>query len=519
MATFTKRAPKQGVPARLYELGTAITARNYTLPVLDAAFLHLYVEDAWYSRTNQKDLEERLQLAFSAIGCVSQVTRALQHSHPLKGKTVTRLFDHAEGVIFWANILLANCQLLPNAYHDGSAEFCMMFAGYLKVIVDFDSSIRTAIFSSPRYPDVILWLWSTGMVIPTTNYRDIGESLVVTLMSMLLEHPNGRLLITERLATNANVLDHGASMATITKTHGILLTIYGALQSSPPICAALLQRNCLRGWMLELTALEGHGATKELFCLCLLFLDSASHSLQPLTSMSQFLEGGALSVVQKGLENDSVMRMMVDDQHKRRIFKIIMGSLGVISCYPRVMTALGPSLMTLPDLCFKATGTMYQEVIDTWNFIRTFWKAQCALFKRTMGPGVTAQRPCDNFQRCAQVGPKHNITGQKVFNVPKACSGCKMVWYCCVECQKEDWKEGHRNECNQMDYSWKANEGLRYLQTTKKFHVAIARESFVSRFSRCEEVISRHHSMIHPNDIIVVLNLPNEPKVELLDDW
>ena len=29
----------------------------------------------------------------------------------------------------------------------------------------------------------------------------------------------------------------------------------------------------------------------------------------------------------------------------------------------------------------------------------------------------------------------------------KACSKCKSVWYCCKECQVENWKDGHKRDC------------------------------------------------------------------------
>ena len=32
----------------------------------------------------------------------------------------------------------------------------------------------------------------------------------------------------------------------------------------------------------------------------------------------------------------------------------------------------------------------------------------------------------------------------------KVCSACKSVFYCSVECQRQDWKNGHRERCKGM---------------------------------------------------------------------
>jgi hypothetical protein len=32
----------------------------------------------------------------------------------------------------------------------------------------------------------------------------------------------------------------------------------------------------------------------------------------------------------------------------------------------------------------------------------------------------------------------------------KACNGCKAVRYCGEECQKKDWKQGHRHVCKEL---------------------------------------------------------------------
>ena len=32
----------------------------------------------------------------------------------------------------------------------------------------------------------------------------------------------------------------------------------------------------------------------------------------------------------------------------------------------------------------------------------------------------------------------------------KVCSACKTRFYCSVDCQRNDWKQGHKDECKEL---------------------------------------------------------------------
>lgn len=47
---------------------------------------------------------------------------------------------------------------------------------------------------------------------------------------------------------------------------------------------------------------------------------------------------------------------------------------------------------------------------------------------------------CHHMSKCK--GKDGALDGKKM-----ACSKCKSVWYCCKECQVENWKDGHKRDC------------------------------------------------------------------------
>ncbi|KAK7000885.1 hypothetical protein R3P38DRAFT_1816989 [Favolaschia claudopus] len=69
-----------------------------------------------------------------------------------------------------------------------------------------------------------------------------------------------------------------------------------------------------------------------------------------------------------------------------------------------------------------------------------------AVFYELPGCLGTARRFCELYDTwlaqgtefCAACRTQHHL---------KTCSKCKAVYYCGVECQREDWVKQHRREC------------------------------------------------------------------------
>ncbi|KAK7024680.1 hypothetical protein R3P38DRAFT_2950731 [Favolaschia claudopus] len=77
------------------------------------------------------------------------------------------------------------------------------------------------------------------------------------------------------------------------------------------------------------------------------------------------------------------------------------------------------------------------SVYDAWKsfseLCRERLRAQ-AVFDSKVGP---FSRACDNVE-CGKLLPKNTF---------KRCAGCSSVLYCSRECQRVDWRSGHRNAC------------------------------------------------------------------------
>ncbi|KAJ6586020.1 hypothetical protein B0H19DRAFT_1111184 [Mycena capillaripes] len=53
---------------------------------------------------------------------------------------------------------------------------------------------------------------------------------------------------------------------------------------------------------------------------------------------------------------------------------------------------------------------------------------------------ITARRACDNME-CGVIRDKKEF---------RCCSACKSTYYCSNDCQRHDWGEGHRQECDRL---------------------------------------------------------------------
>ncbi|KAJ7614979.1 hypothetical protein FB45DRAFT_249847 [Roridomyces roridus] len=104
--------------------------------------------------------------------------------------------------------------------------------------------------------------------------------------------------------------------------------------------------------------------------------------------------------------------------------------------YFHVVVAYGDALTEVQDLIsgddFKRTG-LYSD----WKNLFALADERIEALAEYQSPGFKAQKACDN-QECGIIQESSCF---------KRCSGCRVFYYCSVECQKKDWRHDHKNFC------------------------------------------------------------------------
>jgi hypothetical protein len=73
------------------------------------------------------------------------------------------------------------------------------------------------------------------------------------------------------------------------------------------------------------------------------------------------------------------------------------------------------------------------------------------------GNRMEATKIVSNFDPHVLSGGLCQYCGQTTA-IPKRCTGCKVTFYCSKECQRADWKSGHKLNC--QDITLAANQNV-----------------------------------------------------------
>ncbi|KAH6902262.1 hypothetical protein BKA70DRAFT_1568044 [Coprinopsis sp. MPI-PUGE-AT-0042] len=521
---------KHGGFNALAEVASAITARNYVLPALDAALRHMHLEDIHAPEYDLDGHHERLTRAYAAMGCVSAAARAARAPHRLKDATVLRILDHIEGILSWTQVLLNKYETDPEESHK-CAEFCIRFSIHIHEIACLDRSIEACMFTSPRWINIILRFWSTGVTCPTALQQELEESPVTALMRKFTRHPDGLFVLKEtltgspkqmrqfcsdfakRIQLTSKLLESGVPVEAVNSEHRLFRGIYEDLQSTPSIDAALLKHACLRHRVLMLNTF-GVRTGRNVLHMAIIFAHSSASSYQQIRSATQIVEGGFVSMFFAGLQDGSAWDSQVD----RKVTFPMLKFLVHMTCYPRFMDAFLPAFKSLPQMSTNGSSKEHQEVIDNWALCFPVLRKRCELYKGFLSSGVSSRGTCSNFE--------HPDKERGISNGVKFCSACNSVSYCSKGCQAEDWNKRHRHECAFMARSslgLKLNRYATYSQRSKEFQLVLLRDSFICRIKEYEALVAGHPSNLPPRSFIASLKSFHTPEqtlsIQLIEDW
>ncbi|KAJ7605572.1 hypothetical protein FB45DRAFT_1012494 [Roridomyces roridus] len=141
------------------------------------------------------------------------------------------------------------------------------------------------------------------------------------------------------------------------------------------------------------------------------------------------LRAGLLDLIVSAMENP---RLISADQLKSHIPDLLRWFLPFRS----VLVVLSPFLAEVQGR-IKFRLVQRSPAWGTWTgFTKTVGKWMQRLHTHE-SPNRISRRACDNVE-CEVISVKTDF---------QCCSGCVSVYYCSVECQRLDWRRGHRKTC------------------------------------------------------------------------
>ncbi|KAH6902250.1 hypothetical protein BKA70DRAFT_1229287 [Coprinopsis sp. MPI-PUGE-AT-0042] len=530
---------KQGVCESLLKLASSITTQNYVLPALEAALVHLCIEDIRSPDYNLDGFPEKLRRVYAAIDCVAGVSRASRAPHPLKDATVMQIFDHVEDILFWIQTLLAKYEIHSQGSYN-CVEFCMLFSTHIGDIVSLDPSIEAATFTSPKWINIVLRFWSIGLTFPT--YHDLKESAVTSLMWKFMQHTDGLLILSESLTGNpkrlrqfcsdllkrikltSKLLVYGVSVETVKDEHLLIKSITEKLQNFLVIEAALLNHGCLRHRMLELKTFKSLSPGHNILFTSFMSVHATTSSHQQLQSSIQIVEGGFVSAFFNGIQEEATWIY----QLPRDLTLPMLRFLGTMSCYPRCMKALLPAVTSLPEISSNVFCEEHQELLHNCALFLALFRRRFTLYIDFMlsgmpqGRNVALQMVLDHARSAsplhiAQKRAKQMTGGNGTGNSAHPWRGSVLVGIFGFVVA------GVFFDIPFFSPAFKVNHGVKYSQRTKEYQLLLVRESFASRIEEYQALISSHPSGLPPSSFIVILKAFHNPEqtlsIQLWEEW
>mmetsp|Transcript_396 Transcript_396/g.822 ORF Transcript_396/g.822 Transcript_396/m.822 type:complete len:135 (-) Transcript_396:156-560(-) len=88
--------------------------------------------------------------------------------------------------------------------------------------------------------------------------------------------------------------------------------------------------------------------------------------------------------------------------------------------------------------CADATGTKNNDIVSRYM-------QYCKVIDNSSSGSIRSAMT-ETLQSCRCCGAQPTDPNQRL----KRCGGCRVVRYCSVECQNDDWRYSHHLECEEM---------------------------------------------------------------------
>ncbi|KAJ6517259.1 hypothetical protein C8R47DRAFT_1086813 [Mycena vitilis] len=152
---------------------------------------------------------------------------------------------------------------------------------------------------------------------------------------------------------------------------------------------------------------------------------------------SEFLRTHSYSTITEAIRAGILPGILMCSRHRDNVERRASEMLELIFpgvVHYRILTELEHSQ---PELRRLLSATRSVNHKTTWNDFLEILDSRLAVKKRYDSAEYVSLKACDSIA-CGKIQPKAKLL---------RCSSCQAHYYCGLECQSTDWKDGHRQNC------------------------------------------------------------------------
>ncbi|KAH6899501.1 hypothetical protein BKA70DRAFT_1406327 [Coprinopsis sp. MPI-PUGE-AT-0042] len=506
------RDAKAGSPTEMWELATVTEeSSNYSIAALDTCLAHLGAHSLPKLLCGLKD-NRTYTLRWSSITCLWRILRACgglpKVNQGLRTATAERLADTFEGGDYLDGPGLS----FPLKNGTVTLDMLDAMAEILQVMMKLDDTLQSHILHSPRAMSLCLKLWNGIRRKDGASFVEVtlkGNSPVPELF-LLLYKKSPEALYNSILSAPV-VVQRGVVSGLVSRINefrlwalnpqypyelvwnytDMLTDIAVGFACNPTISTRLKKAKCLTHWASTRIMLHQKAGRRlpGVITVIVFYLRETAFGpgQNPILNLIELVSSHFSPPLFDTFRNDHEPRGEHGREGGIELFSEVMSYI----YYPRTHEALKSAIVKCEKDIAPRTiwGLLHKyppqrvglDAMDaSLGEIRCHFQAVEGI---RAAPASSLRQPHGKtLVDCIGLAHDQRVTSIPHNAPPKACSSCKTVLYCSVECQTQDWKDRHREECNVMRQSHLSSivefkdrwlSGVRYTKEMRFAHAAI----------------------------------------------
>ncbi|KAJ6450977.1 hypothetical protein C8R47DRAFT_1170591 [Mycena vitilis] len=267
------------------------------------------------------------------------------------------------------------------------------------------------------------------------NFEEIldaadGPTGLALLVVKYIEHA-GRMALTEKvlffydgiLTFTLQILDGPAGVTRLDIASALLRA--GIVQPLTAVICAMSEFTLIRQEVGPL--LDGFAVLKHIFTV------PGSHK-----AIADAIGAGLLH----GIAHSIVVCKGSEELEGSDLWNLVTVDLPATTVYRSVLLQMEPRLLELDEFT-KSWAFQRTAVCHDWLSFVGLARDRITVMTERTEDCLPSRKACDNIE-CGLIREKTEF---------KRCAHCRGVYYCSSDCQKRDWKSGHRDTCNSLRIS------------------------------------------------------------------